>query len=70
MEENSIINLRRFIPKKASKWQLLKILIYFLVLGFLFFLLSYEFTKKKVKKPIYNEIHNIKIDPSLNKMTL
>lgn len=61
-----MINLKRFIPKKASKWQLLKILIYFSVLGFLFLLLSHEFTKKKIKEPIYDEIQNIKIDQGHN----
>jgi hypothetical protein len=61
MEENSSINLRRFIPQKASKLLLLKIVFYMLVLGFLFYLLYSEFSKKTVKAPVIKEIENIKI---------
>jgi hypothetical protein len=61
MEEDSSINLKRFIPQKASKLLLLKIVFYILVLGILFFLLYSEFSKKTVKDPVIKEIGNIKI---------
>ena len=61
MEENSTINLKRFIPQKASKLLLLKIVFYMLVLGFLFYLLYLKFSEKTVKTPVIKEIENIKI---------
>jgi hypothetical protein len=61
MEENSNINLKRFIPQKASKLLLLKIVFYMLVLGFLFYLLYSEFSQKTVKTPVIKEVENIKI---------
>jgi hypothetical protein len=61
MEENSTINLKRFIPQKASKLLLLKIVFYMLVLGFLFYLLYSEFSQKTPETPVIKEIENIKI---------
>jgi flagellar basal body-associated protein FliL len=61
MEENSSINLKRFIPQKASKWLLLKIVFYVLVLGILFYLLFTTSSRKTLKEPVTDEIQNIKI---------
>lgn len=61
MDENSSINLKRFIPQKASKWLLLKIVFYVLVLGVLFYLLFTTSSKKTLKEPVIDEIQNIKI---------
>jgi len=61
MEENSSINLKRFIPQKASKLLLLKIVFYVLVLGILFYLLYSASSAKTLKRPTSDEIQNIKI---------
>jgi hypothetical protein len=61
MKENSSINLKRFIPQKASKLLLLKIAFYVLVLGVLFYLLFTASSKKTIKEPVIDEIQNIKI---------
>lgn len=61
MDENSGINLKRFIPQKASKWLMLKIVFYILVLGILFYLLFKESSNKKELDVDHTEIQNIKI---------
>ncbi len=51
MKEERSIDLERYIPKKAKKGYLLKILLYTLVLGALMFFMFFSMNKKSEKLP-------------------
>lgn len=62
MENESPINLKRFIPKKANKYYLLKTVVYTLLLVALgtFILYKTRQIKPKIKPPV--EIKGVEIE--------
>lgn len=64
--EESRIDLKRFIPKKANKWYFIKVFVYAIILAGLFVYLKYELDHKKSIKLEDTLIKTIKIDSSSN----
>lgn len=62
MESESQINLKRFIPKKANKYYLLKIIFYVVLLMVLGTILLYHTNKTQTKKEAINEIKGVQIE--------
>ena len=62
MEAENPINLKRFIPKKASSFYLIKIILYVSFLVELGTILRYQLGKKEPKLPAAKEIKGVKID--------
>ena len=62
MELENTINLKRFIPKKASRFYLIKIILYVSFLVALGTILQYQLGKKQPKAPVSNEINGVEID--------
>jgi|GEM_PF-1289105 hypothetical protein len=65
MTDERKINLSRYIPRKASKAFLVRILIYIVVLGSILSILYFYSNKKKVLHP--SEIEGVKIELKTNK---
>jgi hypothetical protein len=62
MEAENPINLKRFIPKKASRFYLIKIILYVSFLVALGTILQYQLGKKTPKAPVANEIKGVEIN--------
>jgi len=62
MEIENTINLKRFIPKKASRFYLIKIILYVSFLVALGTILQYQLGKIAPKAPIAKEIKGVEID--------
>lgn len=62
MESESQINLKRFIPKKANKYYLLKIIFYVVLLMVLGTILLYQTNKTQNNKEAINEIKGVQIE--------
>ena len=56
MEIENTINLKRFIPKKASRFYLIKIILYVSFLVALGTILQYQLGKIAPKAPVAKEI--------------
>jgi hypothetical protein len=65
MEQRGI-DLRKFIPEKANKWYLIKVLIYVTVLAVLFFYLMYQMERKKHQKLDETSIKGVMIEDVSN----
>jgi len=62
MESENQINLKRFIPKKANKYYLLKIIFYVFLLMVLGTILLYQTNKSQTKKEAIDEIKGVQIE--------
>jgi hypothetical protein len=62
MEIENTVNLKRFIPKKASRFYVIKIILYVSFLVALGTILQYQLGKKEPKLPATNEIKGVEID--------
>lgn len=62
METDSPINLKRFIPKKANKYYLLKIIFYVILLLVLGMILLYQTNKLPAKTESNMEIEGVQIE--------
>lgn len=62
MESQSQINLKRFIPKKANKYYLLKIIFYVVLLMVLGTILLYVSNKTQTKNEAIKEIKGVQIE--------
>lgn len=62
MESESQINLKRFIPKKANKYYLLKIIFYVVLLMVMGTILLYQTNKAQTKKETIKEIKGVQIE--------
>ena len=63
MEDDSGINLKRFVPQKVSPWYFAKVILYVLVLsGLFYFIVSELDDDKQVKEDSIEEIRGIKVE--------
>lgn len=65
MEQRGI-DLRKFIPDKANKWYMIKVLIYALVLAGLFYYLFDQLDKKKQYKLEETTVDGIQLEVPSN----
>ena len=63
MEEESKINLKQYLPQKASKIFMLKIVLYVTSLALIVGLFYKRFNKPEKKLKMPTEIHHITIEP-------
>lgn len=59
------IDLQKNRLPKASRWYLLRIIFYVLVVGFFVGFIIYRLNNENGSKPAVNEIHQFSIDSSL-----
>jgi len=62
MENKPTINLRQYIPKKASKKFILQVIVYVIAFASVGILFYFRFNKKKIPQKIPIEIRGVTIE--------